>query len=107
LARANSDCPSAEKGGDLGFITRGQTVPEFEKCAYGLEKTGQVSEVIKTSFGFHVLKLQEKRSESVIPFEEAQPRINQYLKNQKMNGEIDKYVESLFGKAQIESEIDL
>lgn len=107
LARASSDCPSAKNGGDLGFIVRGQTVPEFEKCAYGLEKPGQVSEVIKTSFGFHVLKLMEKRPERIIPFEEAQQGISQHLKNQKMNGEIDKYVENLFSKAKIESQIDL
>ena len=107
LARNNSEGPSAKSGGDLGFFARGRMVPEFEKVAFALEKPGQISEVVKTPFGFHVLKLEEKRTERTVPFEEAQQSISQMLKNQKMNGAIKNYVDNLYKKAQIESQFDL
>jgi peptidyl-prolyl cis-trans isomerase C len=107
LARAYSNCPSAGNGGDLGYIVRGQTVPEFEQCAFGLEQPGQISQVIKTSFGFHILKLGQKRSASTVPYEEAKEAINRYLKNQKLNEKLEEYVRNLYAKAEIESRLDL
>ena len=55
LARRHSDCPSGEDGGDLGYFSRGAMVPEFERAAFGLAP-GQVSEVVETSFGFHLIQ---------------------------------------------------
>ena len=55
LAKAHSDCPSGRKGGDLGPFGRGQMVPEFETAAFGME-VGQVSEVVETSFGYHLIQ---------------------------------------------------
>ncbi len=107
LAKSGSEGPSAKNGGDLGFFTRGRMVPEFEKAAFGLDKPGQVSEIIKTQFGFHIIKLEEKRVERTIPFEEAQKSISQHLKNQKMDVVIREYVDNLSRKAQVESEFDL
>lgn len=107
LARAHSSCPSAGKGGDLGYITHGQTVPEFEKCAFELQQPGQISQIIKTSFGFHILKLEEKRPEGKIPYADVQDKINQYLKNQKLDAELEKYMQGLQAKATIESELNL
>lgn len=54
LAKANSDCPSARKGGDLGEFARGQMVGPFEDSAFGME-IGQVSEVVETDFGYHLI----------------------------------------------------
>lgn len=107
VAKTTSEGPSAKNGGDLGFFTRGRMVPEFEKAAFGLEKPGQVSEVIKTDFGFHIIKLEEKQAERTIPYEEAQKSISQHLKNQKMDVVIRGYVENLSRKAQVESQFDL
>ena len=60
LAKANSDCPSGSKGGDLGFFTHGQMVPEFDKAAFELP-VGKVSDVVKTSFGYHLILVTEKK----------------------------------------------
>lgn len=64
LAKANSEDSSASAGGDLGFITKGQTVAEFEEAAYKLE-VGQVSDVVKTQFGYHIIKALEKKDDTV------------------------------------------
>ena len=60
LAKGNSDCPSGSKGGDLGFFTHGQMVPEFDKAAFELP-VGKVSDIVKTSFGYHIILVTEKK----------------------------------------------
>lgn len=60
LAKENSDCPSGSRGGDLGFFTHGQMVPEFDKAAFELP-VGKVSDIVKTSFGYHIILVTEKK----------------------------------------------
>ena len=60
LAKQHSQCPSGRQGGDLGFFGRGQMVPEFENAAFSMEP-GQVSQPIKTQFGYHLIMVTGKK----------------------------------------------
>jgi peptidyl-prolyl cis-trans isomerase D len=70
LAKAHSEGPSAPQGGELGWITRGQTVPPFEEVAFAL-KAGEISEPVRTDFGWHVIRVVERQDARQVPFEEA------------------------------------
>ena len=63
LASANSDCPSSQRGGDLGSFGRGQMVPEFEQAAFNME-TGAVSSAVETQYGYHLIKVTGHEDES-------------------------------------------
>jgi peptidyl-prolyl cis-trans isomerase C len=100
LAKANSACPSAEKGGDLDFFARGQMVPAFDEAAFALQ-VGQVSDVVETQFGFHIIKLTDKQAASVKTFDEVKDEIVERVKLQKENQVGGKYVEELRASATI------
>src|SRR5215469_12462715 len=78
LASALTEDPSGKQdGGDLGYFTRDQMVPEFSEVAFGLEK-GQVSGPVKTQFGWHVLKVEDKRMREPPPFDQVRGEIEQF-----------------------------
>src|SRR5688572_10489172 len=82
LARTYSEDPgSKEKGGDLDFFPRGQMVPEFEASAFAL-KPGEVSDLIKTQYGFHIIKVAEKQASTTQPLETVRAQIQQTLASQ-------------------------
>ena len=75
LAKANSDDPgSKEAGGELGMIQRGVTVPPFEQAAFSLQP-GQISDVVKTQFGYHIIKVEEKQTAHLKPLDEVKAQI--------------------------------
>ena len=78
LAKTKSTDPGASDGGDLGFFTKDQMVPEFSKVAFEL-KPGQISGPVQTQFGWHVIKLEEKRKKQPPTFEEVKPQLEQYV----------------------------
>ncbi len=84
VAKANSaDTVSAENGGDLDFISKGVMEAEFEAAAYALAKVGDVSAVVKTSFGYHIIKLTEIEAAQVKPLAEVQDAIKQTVQKEK------------------------
>lgn len=83
LAKQNSDdAATSGKGGDLGWIVRGQTVPEFEKTAFTLE-TGRIGDVIKTTYGFHIVKVHERERAHQQSFEEVRGQILPQVRQEK------------------------
>jgi peptidyl-prolyl cis-trans isomerase C len=82
LAKANSTCPSSQQGGDLGSFGKGQMVAPFEQAAFAM-KPGEISEVVETQFGYHIIKVTEKKPEETVPLEEVKDRIKQYLTEEK------------------------
>ena len=100
VARDVSTCPSSAQGGDLGFFGKGQMDPAFEKAAFTLE-VGETSEIVKTSFGYHIIKVTDKRAAGHEPFEEVKDQITQYLTQQKQQAFWGDYNETLKENATI------
>ncbi len=78
LAKEKSKDPGASDGGDLGFFTKEQMVPEFSKVAFSLEP-GKISDPVKTQFGWHIIKVEEKRNRKPPDFAQVKPQIEQYV----------------------------
>lgn len=106
LAKESSDCPSSAKGGDLGYFRRGQMVKPFEDAAFAL-KPGEMSDIVETQFGYHIIKLTDKKTEAVIPLDDVKERLGQYLKQQKSQKEVAAYIAKLTSEAKIEKYLDL
>lgn len=101
LASVHSEGPSAERGGDLGFFGPGQMVLPFEQAAFALEP-GEVSPVVETRFGYHIIRVEERYSDEIVPLEEATDRIRNYLGQQAIQAEIDDLVARLREDGDIE-----
>ena len=98
LAREHSKDPgSKDQGGELGFFSRGQMVPQFEEAAYRL-KTGEVGEPFETQFGWHIVKVDERRQRSAPSFEDVKDRVRASMIHQKAQ----QIAGELRGKAKIE-----
>jgi len=101
VAKEVSQDGSASDGGNLGYFGRGVMVPEFEKMAFSLED-GQVSGVVETQFGYHLIKVEDKRSGSAISFELIKAEIEQMLKRRKVDARGSEYIANLKAEADIE-----
>jgi peptidyl-prolyl cis-trans isomerase C len=91
LAKDKSQDPgSAAKGGDLGFFARGRMIKPFEDTAFGMAKAGDISEVIESPFGFHIIRLDEKKPAGLQPFAEVKDALLRQAQNEILNkGRID------------------
>ncbi len=93
LAKKNSDDPgSAQKGGDLDWVVRGQTVKEFEDAAFSL-KPNELSNVIKTPYGYHIIQVYEKEPAKVKPFEEVKAALATELKKRTVYDQMQNGIE--------------
>jgi EpsD family peptidyl-prolyl cis-trans isomerase len=102
VAKAVSiDTGSARNGGDLGYFTQGQMVPEFEQAAAGLD-TGEVSAPVKTQFGYHIIKVIDKKKSEPIEFEKLGEMIAQRLAAERQKDAFEKYLEKLKNSYKIE-----
>ena len=97
LAKDKSKDPSAADGGDLGYFTKDQMVPEFADVAFKLEK-GQVSDPVKTQFGWHIIKVEDKRTKPTPTFDQVKVQLENYVAH-RAQAEL---VDNLRKSAQIE-----
>jgi peptidyl-prolyl cis-trans isomerase C len=97
LAKTNSDCPSSKQGGDLNFFARGQMAPAFERAAFAL-KPGQVSDVVETQFGYHIIKVTDRKNDT---FEKAKDDVMKLLTQPKQADLAEEYIASLKANAKI------
>jgi peptidylprolyl isomerase/peptidyl-prolyl cis-trans isomerase C len=95
-AKYSTDQSSKSSGGTLGYVMQGQLVPEFEKKAFEM-KTGEISDPVKTQFGWHVIKLEDKRKATVPSKDEAKPSIQNKLNRDVM----EKFFEDLAKKSDV------
>jgi peptidyl-prolyl cis-trans isomerase C len=103
LAQAHSQDGSAAQGGDLDFFTRDRMVPPFSQAAFAL-KIGEISDVVTTQFGYHVIKLTERRPAEQATFDESKPRIEAQLQEERRQAAVEALVTEVRGKAKIKVE---
>ena len=102
LAKANSEDPgSAPNGGDLNFFPRGQMVPAFDQAAFAM-KSGEVSNLVETQFGFHIIKVTDKQPAKTVPLDQVRPQIQQYLEGQARQEQTQAFLASLKSKGKVE-----
>ena len=102
LAKQHSQDPgSAQNGGDLGFFQQGQMVGPFNDVAFKLAP-GQVSDLVETEFGFHIIKVAEKQTSRTVPLDEVRPKLEEYLERMNREQQTDAFVNGLKTKGKIE-----
>jgi len=104
VAKELSEDISASTGGDLGEIERGKMVPEFEKAAFQL-KEGEVSGLVETPYGVHIIRVDKIYPGQTLPLDKVRAQIESRLRDQKLKGEYEKYLQELTQKAFIENKI--
>jgi peptidyl-prolyl cis-trans isomerase C len=100
MAKEKSKDPSKEKGGDLGFLSKGQTVPEFDQAAFALQP-GQLSDVVKTQFGYHIIKVAEKQPEKLMAYDDVKDRLKQMLLSDKQKEHFEALLKDLKDKNKV------
>ncbi len=101
VAKQFSECPSGKNGGDLGIFERNKMVKPFSDAAFSL-KPGEVSGIVETSFGYHIIKVFEKIPETKLLYQDIKERLNQTMKRQKIQKETMAYINQLKETADIQ-----
>jgi len=102
LAREHSDCPSKANGGNLGQITRGVTVPEFETFLFSLDEGELCPVPVPSRYGFHIVRLRHRAKGRALPFEHVQERIADYLSEQAWRRDVSRFIADLASSASLE-----
>ena len=102
LAREHSDCPSKANGGNLGQITRGSTVPEFETFLFSLDEGELCPVPVPSRYGFHIVRLRHRARGRALPFEHVQGAIEDYLSERAWRRDVQRFIASLAAAARLE-----
>jgi len=102
FARQRSDCASGKEDGRLGQITRGQTTPEFETFLFALEEGQLCPQPVKTPYGVHVVRLDNREPGRVMPFEAVRGRIAAYIEEVSWRRAVSQYIQVLAGQSKVE-----
>ena len=101
LAKSKSEGPSAPDGGDLGYFRRGTMMPEFERVAFNLED-GAISDPVRTRFGWHVIRVEDRRPIGLKSFEEMKPQLQDKLYREQMERLTEQHVQQLRAAAVVD-----
>lgn len=101
LAKKYSQDSTAKNGGALGYVMRGQMVEPFEKAAFSLKK-GEVSDIVQTKYGFHLIKVLDKKPMVVIAYQDIADKLKAYLKQQKVQRKVDSFIKKERTNAKVE-----
>jgi parvulin-like peptidyl-prolyl isomerase len=102
-AAAHSMCPSGESGGSLGWFGRGMMVPEFDQAVFAM-KVGEVSDIIETGFGYHIIHKTDEEAGGEAEFDDVREQIRDLIRHSRRGAAMSRYVDELKAKAQIETE---
>ena len=94
LAQEKSTCSSKSRGGDLGWLPRGRIDPEFDKAAFSLKK-GEISGIVKTKYGFHIIKLEDRKEERQMSFDEAKAQVRKEIEAKRLQDAKEKIKKEL------------
>jgi len=97
----STDPSTKTKGGDIGYFVKGQLIPEFETACESL-KPGELSGIVKTQLGYHIIQLTEKKAPHQRPLEEVQDQIRKQLAAQQQQRQVELFVQELRTKAQVQ-----
>lgn len=101
VAKEVSDCPSKEQGGDLGYFAKGQMVKPFEEAAFAM-KPGETSNIVETDFGFHLIKVADKKAAGTRPYDSVKDSISGKMKQEKLQKDVTAYLDKVKESAKIE-----
>ena len=101
IAKDISSCPSAAQGGNLGQITRGSTVPEFENALKKAKKTGLLMQPIESRYGYHIVEINQIIPGEILPLELVKEKIAAWLEASSWSKAVQQYIAILAGKSHI------
>lgn len=105
MAKKHSEGPSNVRGGDLGYFSKGKMVPPFEQKAFSMKKN-EVSDIVETQFGYHLIKVLDHKDAGKAGFEEVDDKIKANLRNQQIQQKLVAYLDELRRNAKIETFVD-